>query len=118
MRPVFVAAVDAATAGVLVAVIAFGTPVLTYLGLRYKSSGRVNSTEAETLWAEATKMRQMYRDEVDALRIDAMNMREDVVGLRREILRLGQEAEGLRVEVDKWRRAAEGTKGKGRPDET
>ena len=94
-----VPAVDTASAGVLVALIALGTPLLTYLGLRRTKSGRVNATDAETLWAEAERMRQIYRDEAASLRVEGMAMREEVLELRREVITLRAEAVDLRAQL-------------------
>lgn len=58
---------------------------VTWLVSRRKSSGRINTTEAETLWSESQKMRQELRDEVASLRIEAGNMRSDNDRLESEL---------------------------------
>jgi hypothetical protein len=40
----------------------------TYLGVRWRLSGRIGRSEASDLWDESTKMRQELRDEVVYLR--------------------------------------------------
>lgn len=85
------AAIDPATTGPLIALIALGGPALTYLTLRRKSSGRIGATEAETLWAEAEKMRAIYREEVVTLRIDALAQREVVLGLLSQVKTLHED---------------------------
>lgn len=92
-------ALDTAIAGVLVSIVALGAPVLTYLGLRRTKSGRISGTEAETLWAEAERMRQVYRDEAATLRVEGMAMREEVLELRREVYVLRAEAADLRAQL-------------------
>ena len=102
-----VLAVDTATAGIVVAFFALGTPLLTYLGLRRTKSGRVNATDAETLWAEAERMRQIYRDEAASLRVEGLSMREEVFELRREVSMLRAEAVELRAQLTQRESAAD-----------
>lgn len=93
------AAVEAAPVAVIVSLVALGGPFLTYLGLRRKSSGRIGATEAETLWAEAEKMRAIYREEATTLRIETLALREEVNGLRRDLI-------ALRSESERWKEQA------------
>lgn len=76
-------------------------------------SGRIATTEAETLWAESQGMRKELRDraeiletevlslraELAALRIEGAAMREEMVSLRQEGTVLRAEAVALREEM-------------------
>ena len=94
------AAVDAAPVAVIVSLVAaLAAPVFTYLGMRRKTSGRIGATEAETLWAEAEKMRAIYREEATTLRVETLSLRENVIALRREVVVLREEADRWQAQV-------------------
>lgn len=93
---------------IILALIALGGPGLTFLGLRRKSSGRVRATEAETLWSEAEKMREVYREEAGVLRLEGVTLRQEVSGLRTDAQALRNEATEWRNETAALRREAAG----------
>lgn len=93
------AAIDAAQVAIIVSIVGLGAPFLTYLGLRRKASGRIGASEAETLWAEAEKMRAIYREEATTLRAETLSLRENVIALRREVVVLHEES-------DRWQARA------------
>lgn len=66
-----------------VATIAGG--VFGFLAVRRKSSGRIDTTEAVTLWTEGTVLRQELRDEIVRLRGEAAQLRVEAVQLRSEL---------------------------------
>lgn len=92
-----------ALGGVIGAAIAAGA---TYLVAIRGKSGRVGTSEAETLWDEASKMREIYRQEAAQLRQDARDLRIEVLGLRDDIVRLRTETNALRAEALSWRTEA------------
>ena len=54
---------------ILVAIIAaLAAPLFAYLAAARKLSGKIQTSEAASLWAEAGNLRKEYRDEVDRLR--------------------------------------------------
>ncbi len=75
------------------------TPLLSYLVSRRKSSGRINTTEAATLWEEAEKMREAYREEAIQLRTEAAGLRAEVAALRGEVSALTASIAELRSEA-------------------
>lgn len=93
------------TLGVVVA------PILTYLITSNKQSGRVKSTEASTLWAEAENMRKGYRDEAIQLRLEAASLRAEVLALREEVLSLRAETLTLKVAAIQCREELSNLKG-------
>jgi hypothetical protein len=76
-----------------------------YALARRQRSGKVDTTEAATLWAEGQAMRKELRDETIvlrdegvALRLEAIAMREEAAVMRAELLALRTESVGLRAE--------------------
>ncbi len=90
-------AVFASLAGVVIA------PLLTYVVAARKQSGRVATTEAETLWLEAEKMRESYKQEAVRLREEVIALRAETVALRVETVTLRNETLALRQEAIQWR---------------
>lgn len=81
---------------VLVPIVAvFVTPAFSYLSNRWRSSGRIGTTEADRLWAEATSMRAAYQ-------ADAVRLREEVA----ELAAVRAERDALRAEAVAWRAEA------------
>lgn len=66
---------------VIVAFIASGS---TYLAIRYKSSGKIATSEAAVLWAESQAMRKELRDEVVELRKQISLAQEYIAKLQEE----------------------------------
>lgn len=75
------------------------TAVTTYLINRRTSSGRIDTTEAATLWEEARSVRQELRAEVVQLRSDIKDSQEKVDRLEDQHLQCLQESNELRTQV-------------------
>ncbi len=71
-------------------------PGIAYLVARRKSSGRVDTTEASTLWDEASKMRQTYQEEAAECKKEQATLRAEIVFLRGEVAALRTETAALR----------------------
>lgn len=64
--------------------------VSAYMVARRQNSGRVETSDAATLWAESQAMRKELRDEVASLRREVSEMAAEIRGLRSEIRILRQ----------------------------
>jgi chromosome segregation ATPase len=96
------------------------TPLIAWLTVKRRNSGRIATSDASTLWAEADRMRLSYKADAEASRSETIQLRGEVVNLRNEAERLRNaigtwrdESEGLRTEVValraevvKWREEA------------
>lgn len=69
------------------------TALVTWAVAKRSRSGKVATTEAETLWAESQAMRLELRNEVAALRAENLDLRAEVRNLRAEILVLRRQVE-------------------------
>lgn len=87
--------------GVLIA------PAGAWFVTRRTHSGRIRTSDAATLWDEAEKMREAYREETVSLRAEAVALRSEVLQLREEMLQLRGETARLRSEAKQWRETAE-----------
>lgn len=72
---------------------------LAYSTARRKTSGTVDTTEAETLWAESQVMRSELRLEVVGLRNELAALRAEAATLREEVGLIRSEAATLRAEA-------------------
>lgn len=90
--------------GVLVASVG---GLVTYLIARRNASGRVDTSPAELLWAEADKLRQTYREESEKSRQETIKLREQVEELRKEVEKLRVESEAQRAEAQAQRAEAQ-----------
>jgi chromosome segregation ATPase len=63
-------------------------------------SGQVATTPAETLWAEATKMRDDLREEMQATRDELVDARAELASARVEARALRKEVADLRSKVE------------------
>lgn len=63
-----------------------------YAIAKRQRSGKIDTTEAETLWAEGQAMRQ-------ELRAETVTLREEVLALRTEAVAARNESSSLRVEL-------------------
>lgn len=72
--------------------------LVTWMVARRRSSGKINTTEAETLWLEGQSMRADLRAEI-------VSLRDEVSSLRVELSSLRAEASILRTEADSAREA-------------
>ena len=72
----------------LIIIAAILGPLLGFLGLAWKLSGRIATTEASKLWEEADLMRREYREEISRLQdvIDRYTKRVEEVERRNEKL--------------------------------
>lgn len=88
------------------------TAAVRYLIATRSRSGRVDTTEAATLWSEAKAMRDEYRNESEMLRKEREQYRQEAVvlkeerkaevsALRGEIATLGQESKTDREQCRK-----------------
>lgn len=82
--------------GALGAALASGA---TWVVAARQRSGRVGTTEAETLWAEGKQMRSELRDETVLLRAEVARMRVETLTLREEAIALRSEMSLLRSEA-------------------
>jgi len=89
-------------------------PLLTYLVARRRSSGRIDTTEAATLWTEAEKLRKLYQDEAERLRKELTGVQEqlatlsaEITVLRKEIAIWQDKAAALQVQVEKLNKRLE-----------
>jgi predicted RNase H-like nuclease (RuvC/YqgF family) len=82
------------------------TAVVSYFVARRNSSGRVDTSDAKTLWEEADKLRVAYRTEIKDLRIEVTSLRSEVSKLQTELNTLHATAISLRAEAEQWRKAA------------
>lgn len=94
-------------------------PLLSYLVAKRKSSGRIETTDAERLWTEAESLRRAYKDERFEDRVELQAMRAELASLRAELAvaraelaaalpelaAARAEANALRIEVDQLRTA-------------
>lgn len=87
-------------------VVAIVTGAGSYYIVKRAKSGQIGTSEAETLWAEAEKMRTIYREEAAQLRVEGLALRQEVLGLRQEVLHLRDETAALRKEGMRWREEA------------
>jgi len=88
MDPVLLGVVLAAFAG-----------AFTYLGIVRKLSGRIQTTEAAQLWAEADRMRQEYREEIARLQAVVDRYEKRLVEVEQRNTKLAKENYGLTEKV-------------------
>jgi predicted nuclease with TOPRIM domain len=72
---------------------------VAWLIARRTSSGRVDTTEAATLWAESKQMRSELRDEITVLRAGLAEMQSELAALRTETAECRAESASLRKEI-------------------
>lgn len=82
-------------------------PILTYIVAVRKTSGRVDTTEAATLWAEAEKMREIYRQEGIELRAQIRSLEDRLDKARDESEAARQESKAARQESQTARAESE-----------
>lgn len=97
------------TAQILLAITAVAAAAVTAFGaywtVRRGSSGKIKTTNAESLWLEAETLRTAYRDEADRLRQEMTALR---LATQQETRLLRNEVSELREEI---RRLKEGVHG-------
>jgi hypothetical protein len=79
------------------------TPLLAWAVQRRSKSGKIVNTEAEVLWAEANRMREIYREEAESLRKELVDMRATALTIRAEAAALKVEAGAMRDEMNEQR---------------
>jgi len=79
----------AAIAGLLGVVV---TALGGYLIARRKASGTIDTTEAETLWAQSNALLDRYKADLEATREEVTTLKAEVVALRSLITTLGSKA--------------------------
>lgn len=75
------------------------TGVVTWLVARRQRSGRINTTEAETLWEERRLMAVENREANDRIRADLLVTREELAATRKELAATREESAALRAEL-------------------
>lgn len=70
--------------------------LVTLLVAKQKTSGRIGTSEAETLWDEGKAMRLELRSEVVSLRADVDRLQAEAAALHVEMRGLRDEADDLR----------------------
>lgn len=68
--------------------------LITYLGLRRQNSGQVGTSDASTLWEAAKEMRKELRDEVVALRAQAVVLLAKIDSLEQRLADYEKAANG------------------------
>lgn len=76
----------------------FISGVVVYVNTKRQYSGKIGTTEAETLWAESQAMRKELRDESDNCREEVASLRGEMVGVRAEGTAMREELVALRQE--------------------
>lgn len=74
------------------------TGAAAYAVATRRHSGKIGTTEAETLWAESQAMRKELRDEADICRREVAALREEMVAVRAEGVAMREELVALRQE--------------------
>lgn len=74
------------------------TGAAAYAVAMRQRSGKIGTTEAETLWAESQAMRKELRDEAENCRGEVAALREEMVTIRAEGVAMRQELVALRQE--------------------
>lgn len=86
-------------AALLAVAAAMAAAVGTYLVARRQTSGRIDTSDAKTLWEESQQMRAELRAEVLTLRAEASRLRAEVGHLNLEIQGLRDEIRGLQARL-------------------
>lgn len=82
---------------VILGVVGAGLSALAaYAIAKRQRSGKIDTTEAETLWAEGQSMRQ-------ELRAETIELRQEIVALRAEAVAARNESSSMRVELSALR---------------
>jgi len=71
------------------------TAIVTYVVARRTTSGRVETSEAATLWAASEQMRKELRDELVAARAQVIELLRQNESLHRQITELLEEIDRL-----------------------
>ena len=74
------------------------TGAVAYAVARRQRSGKIDTTEAETLWAEGQAMRRELRDEAETCRQEVLALRSEMVAVRAEASVMRQELVAIRQE--------------------
>lgn len=91
---------DAWVTGVVGGVTALVVAASTWFGIRRGTSGRVQTTNAETLWEAAEQIRGELRTEVLSLRSEVGPLRVEVAGLREKVSILTRDHEQCQRRLD------------------
>lgn len=79
--------------------------LIAYFSLIRRTSGRVSTTEADKIWEEAAKLRDVYREEIKRLRDDELRCEGEVASLEKHNRELRAEVAQLQRERDDLERA-------------
>jgi hypothetical protein len=93
------------TTAILVAVLtgsALGA-VLGYLGLRYTASGRVRTTNADTLWEQIERRGDALERDIVRIRRNAVEVEAKAARAAAAALRVKRQLAALRIENDQLR---------------
>lgn len=80
------------------------TPLVTYLVAARKMSGKIKTTEATALWAEADRIRQDYREQIADCREQVTAARTELATARAELATARAELADARAEIGILRR--------------
>lgn len=75
-----------------------------WLAKRWRRSGKISTTDADTLWAERRAMGQELRDEIASLRADLAAQRAETNNLRTELASRDAKIRSLENELKTVRR--------------
>lgn len=87
-------------AALLAIATAVAAAVSTYLVAWRRTSGRIDTSDAKTLWEESQQMRSELRAEVITLRAEAVTLRSEVARLNTVIAQLRDEVHSLHVRLE------------------
>ena len=79
------------------------SPFLTYYITKRKSSGKISTTEADTLWAQAQELLTRYKQDIQDLRSEVAASRVEMEALRTELAELRREAAHWRQEAERFK---------------
>jgi flagellar motility protein MotE (MotC chaperone) len=86
-------------------------PAANWLGKRWRRTGRISSTDADTLWAERRAMGQELRDEIAGLRSELAAQRDETNKLRVELADRDARIRTLEAELKSVRRRLKSVEG-------
>lgn len=81
------------------------TSIITWRVAVRKNSGKIDTTEASTLWAEASKMREAYRAEVERQDKEIEDLRKTLSEVKTENTALRTRVTDLEAELKRIKRS-------------
>lgn len=86
-------------------------PGLNWMARRWRRSGRISTTDADTLWAERRAMGQELRDEIAGLRAELASQRAETNVLRVAVSDRDAKVRSLEAELKTVRRRLKSLEG-------